>query len=286
MHNTYAGIPEEYAKFESSKIVLLPVPYDVTSTWGKGADKGPLAFLNASENMELYDLETDTEVYKEGVFLHKPFICDKKPEIMFQQLKQKTKEIINWGKLFTMIGGEHSISIPTIDAFVEKYGEISVLQLDAHSDLRPSYLDSEFNHACAMHKASKTTNLVQVAIRSSDISEIPFMNRENMFFAEDIYNKANWQQNVVDRLGENVYLTIDLDCFDPSVCPGTGTPEPGGLMWYDVLTLLKLLVKQKNIIAFDIVELAPVRDNKISEFMAAKLYYKILTYIFNKKKII
>ncbi len=283
MQRTYAGIPEEYASFENSKIVILPVPYDATSTWGKGADNGPEAFLEASENMELYDLETDSEVYTQGVFLYEPLICDEKPEIMFQQLRKKTLEIIDTGKLFTMIGGEHSVSIATIDAFAQKYDNLSVLQLDAHSDLRESYLDSEFNHACAMHRASKTTNLVQVGIRSSDISELPFMNKEKMFFADDIVNKKDWQQLVIDKLGDNVYLTIDLDCFDPSVCPGTGTPEPGGLFWYDVIKLLRLLVEQKNIVAFDIVELAPMETNKISEFLTAKLYYKILSYIFNKK---
>ena len=283
MQKTYAGIPEEYSSFENSKIVLLPVPYDATSTWGKGADNGPEAFLEASENMELYDLETDSEVYTQGVFLYEPLICDEKPEIMFQQLRKKTLEIIDTGKLFTMIGGEHSVSIATIDAFAQKYDNLSVLQLDAHSDLRESYLDSEFNHACAMHRASKTTNLVQVGIRSSDISEIPFMNKEKMFFADDIVNKKDWQQLVIDKLGDNVYLTIDLDCFDPSVCPGTGTPEPGGLFWYDVIKLLKLLIEQKNVVAFDIVELAPMSNNKISEFLTAKLYYKILSYIFNKK---
>lgn len=283
MQRTYAGIPEEYASFENSKIVILPVPYDATSTWGKGADNGPEAFLEASENMELYDLETDSEVYTQGVFLYEPLICDEKPEIMFQQLRKKTLEIIDTGKLFTMIGGEHSVSIATIDAFAQKYDNLSVLQLDAHSDLRESYLDSEFNHACAMHRASKTTNLVQVGIRSSDISELPFMNKEKMFFADDIVNKKDWQQLVIDKLGDNVYLTIDLDCFDPSVCPGTGTPEPGGLFWYDVIKLLRLLVEQKNIVAFDIVELAPMKTNKISEFLTAKLYYKILSYIFNNK---
>lgn len=282
MQRTYAGIPEEYASFENSKIVILPVPYDATSTWGKGADNGPEAFLEASENMELYDLETDSEVYTQGVFLYEPLICDEKPEIMFQQLRKKTLEIIDTGKLFTMIGGEHSVSIATIDAFAQKYDNLSVLQLDAHSDLRESYLDSEFNHACAMHRASKTTNLVQVGIRSSDISEIPFMNKEKMFFADDIMNMNDWQQSVIDKLGDNVYLTIDLDCFDPSVCPGTGTPEPGGLFWYDVIKLLKLLIEQKNVVAFDIVELAPMSNNKISEFLTAKLYYKILSYIFNQ----
>lgn len=284
MVRTYAGIPEENAKFETAKVVLLPVPYDETSTWGKGADNGTEAFLEASENMELYDLETDTEVYQHGIFLADTLICDKKPEIMVQQVKSEALKYMKTGKLFSMIGGEHSISIGAIMAAKEKFGNISVLQLDAHSDLRESYLGSEFNHACAMHWASKNTKLVQVGIRSSDSSEKPFFKKENMFLAENIVHMQHWQDCVIDKLTEqNVYLTIDLDYFDPSILPGTGTPEPGGLFWYETLELLKKLIAQKTIIGFDIVELAPINNNKISEFLTAKLYYKILTYIFELK---
>lgn len=283
MNKTYAGIPKEYSKLDVSKIVLMSVPYDRTSTWGKGADKGPEAFLIASENMELYDLESDTEVYKQGIFLAKTLKCKKQPEKMVMQVKSETLKYLNAGKLFTMIGGEHSISIGAIMACIEKFENISVLQLDAHSDLRQSYMGTEFNHACAMHHASKNTNLVQVGIRSSDISEKAFFKSENMFFAENISKLSNWQDAVIERLIEkNVYLTIDLDFFDPSILPATGTPEPGGMFWYETLELLKKLTKHKNIIGFDIVELAPIKNNKTSDFLAAKLYYKILTYIFNK----
>ncbi|MDR2835309.1 MAG: agmatinase [Bacteroidales bacterium] len=281
MKRTYAGIPEEFATFEKSKIAILPIPYDATSTYGKGADFGPEAFLEASENMEIYDLESDTEVWRKGIFLYESMICDGIPEIMVKQVKIKTLEIINSGKFFTMIGGEHSVSIGAIMAHNEKFQNLSVLQLDAHSDLRQSYNGSEFNHACAMHWASKNTNLIQVGIRSMDISEKPFVRPNNIFYAENIYSQKNWQQEVVNQLSNNVYLTIDLDCFDPSILPGTGTPEPGGLHWYETLELLKLLSKQKNIVGFDIVELAPMNNNKISEFFTAKLFYKILTYIFN-----
>jgi len=280
MNRTYAGIPKEYASFDKAKVVLLPVPYDETSTWGKGANNGPKAFLEASENMEIYDIESDSEVYKQGIYLENIFKCKKKPEKMTMQIKEKALECYKSEKLFTMIGGEHSISIGAIMASNEKFTNLSVLQLDAHSDLRESYLGTEFNHACAMNWASKNTNLVQVGIRSSDISEKPFMKKENMFLAENISKQQNWQDTVIDKLTDNVYLTIDLDYFDPSIMPGTGTPEPGGMYWYETLELLKKLTKQKNIIGFDIVELAPIKNNKASEFLAAKLYYKILTYIF------
>lgn len=279
---TYAGIPEEFAKIETAKVVLYPVPYDGTSTWGKGADLGPEAFLTASENMEIYDLESDTEVYKRGVFLEDAPDCNFSPDEMVKTVKNKTLEVLSSGKIFTMIGGEHSVSIGSIMAAAEKYPDISVLQLDAHSDLRPEYLGTEYNHACALHWASKHTNLIQVGIRSMDVEEKPFVNKEKVFYAEDLACRNDWQQQVIDKLGDNVYLTIDLDYFDPSIMPSTGTPEPGGLTWYPTLDLLKRLAKQKNIIGFDIVELAPNPTSPASDFLAAKLYYKILTYILEK----
>lgn len=281
MKRTYAGIPEEYSGYESAIVALLPVPYDGTSTWIKGADRGPEAFLEASENMEIYDLESDTEVYKRGVFLDDILECDSAPEKMAMQVKAKADKFYKDGKLFTMIGGEHSVSIGAIMATVEHFDNLSVLHLDAHSDLRSEYEESEFSHACAMHWASKHTNLVQVGIRSMDVSEKQFSKRENVFRAEDIATRTdNWQQEVIDKLGENVYLSIDLDYFDPSILPSTGTPEPGGMTWYPTLDLLKKLAKQKKIVGFDIVELAPNENEKSSDFLAAKLYFKILTYIF------
>lgn len=282
MKKTYAGIPEEYGIFERAKVVLLPVPYDGTSTWKKGADKGPDAFLDASENMELYDIETDSEVYKNGIWLDNVLKTPQSPELMSMEVKSKANEFYKSGKLFTMIGGEHSVSIGAIMASRENFDKLSVLHLDAHSDLRPEYEGSEYNHACALHWASKHTNLVQVGIRSMDSVEKPYVNKSKVFYAEEIINRNNWQQDVVNLLSENVYLTIDLDYFDPSIMPSTGTPEPGGLYWYETLDLLKRTAKQKRIIGFDIVELAPNENNVAPDFLAAKLYYKILTYILEK----
>ncbi len=281
MERTYAAIPEEYAGYEKSKVVILPVPYDGTSTWVKGADLGPEAFLEASENMEIYDLESDSEVYKQGVWLDEVMDCDPDPEKMAMQVKAKADKFYNDGKLFSMIGGEHSVSIGAIMSTAEHFEKLSVLHLDAHSDLRSEYEGTPFNHACAMHWASKNTNLVQVGIRSMDISEKQFSKRENVFRAEDIAERTDdWQQEVIDKLTDNVYLSIDLDYFDPSLVPSTGTPEPGGMSWYPTLKLLKKLAKQKKIVGFDIVELAPNPTEKSSDFLAAKLYFKILTYIF------
>jgi agmatinase len=283
MKRTYAGIPEIYSKYSSAQVVILPVPYDGTSTWGKGANKGPEAFLTSSENMELYDIEYDAEVYKRGIWLDDALNCANNPEQMSMQVKQKAMGFYKDNKLFTMIGGEHSVSIGAIMASAETYNNLSVLQLDAHSDLRPEYNGSSYNHACALHWASKNTNLVQVGIRSMDIVEKPFVDKSKVFYAENIAERNDWQQEVVDKLTENVYLTIDLDYFDPSIMPSTGTPEPGGMQWYPTLKLLEKLAEQKRIVGFDICELAPHPERTASDFLAAKLYYKILTYIFEKQ---
>lgn len=278
----FAGIHDEYSGYKSSKIVVLPVPFDATSTWGKGADKGPEALLDAAENMELFDIETNTEVYKNGIWLEEPLNSNNCPEKLAELVKFKASGFFEDNKLFSMIGGEHSVSIGAIMAAAENFKNLSVLQLDAHADLRSEYNGSAFNHACAVHWASKNTNLVQVGIRSMDVEEIQYMNKSKVFFAENIANSDMWQKDVINQLTDNVYLSIDLDYFDPSIMPSTGTPEPGGMGWYPTLKMLRMLAEQKNIVGFDVVELAPTESNKAPDFLAAKLFYKVLTYIFNK----
>ena len=279
-NKNYAGIPDEYASIVKAKIVLIPVPYDGTSTWQKGADKGPQAFLEASENMELYDIETDSEVYQKGIYLASPVLENKTPESMVESVYKTVESYLNKNKFVTIIGGEHSISIGVIQAFNEKYENLTVLQLDAHADLRKTYEGSNCNHACALYKASKETNLIQVGIRSMDISEKKEMKLNQVFFAHKMINDKRWKEKAINLMTENVYLTIDLDVFDPSILPSTGTPEPGGLLWYETLEFLKQVFKEKNVVGFDIVELCPNETDKSSDFLAAKLYYKLLSYKF------
>ncbi len=274
----YAGIPDKYARIDEAKVVLIPVPYDGTSTWQKGADKGPDAFLNASENMELFDIETRTEVYKKGIYLAPPVTEDASPEKMVEAVYKTTKNYIKQDKFVTLFGGEHSVSIGSIRAFNESFEDLTVVQLDAHADLRPEYEGSKCNHACALHEASKTTNLIQVGIRSMDISEDEHMDENQVYFAHDLYE--DWQEDAIGQMTPNVFITIDLDAFDPSIMPSTGTPEPGGLFWYETLEFLKMMFKKKNVVGFDIVELCPNKDEKSSDFLAAKLYYKMLSYKF------
>jgi len=289
MENTYAGIPAENATYENSKVVLVTVPYDGTSTWGKGADKGPELFLDASENMELYDIETDSEPYLQGVYRAGEVSENSTPEKMVEAVYNKTKELIkDREKLFTLIGGEHSVSIGSIRAVGEEYKQLTVLQLDAHTDLRPEFHGSKNNHACAVFEANQKHKLVQVGIRSMDVEEKQYLPHNRVFFAHEIANNENWIKEVLEKVTGNVYITIDLDAFDPSIAPSTGTPEPGGLQWYPTLKLLKKVFKKCNVVAFDIVELMDSPQAKPTAFLAAKLYYKMLAYYFkyseSKKK--
>lgn len=278
--NTYAGIPAEYARLDKANIVLIPVHYDGTSTWQKGADKGPEAFLTASENMELYDIETQSEVYKQGVFLAEAINEKTSPEAMVEAVHASTKDYIKKNKFVTIFGGEHSVSIGTIRAFNECFNNLTVLHIDAHADLRESYEGSAFNHACAVYEASQTTNLIQVGIRSMDAHELTIMDRDNVFFAHDMANDDNWMNDAIDLMTKNVFITFDLDAFDPSIMPSTGTPEPGGLLWYETLEFLRRVFEEKNVVGFDIMELCPNKIDKSSDFLAAKLYYKMLSYKF------
>ncbi len=278
---TFAGIEEEYADFGNSSVLLQSIPYDGTSTWGKGANKGFDAFIEASENMELYDIETDTEVYKKGVHILPAITKNSSPEALFQKTYNETQKWLKTNKFLTFFGGEHSISIGIIKAFYEKFPDITILQLDAHADLRKTYLETPYNHACALHDASKNSNLIQVGIRSMDESEKQFMNYEKCFFASDIVNSDKWIERAINLMTEKVYITIDLDVFDPAIMPATGTPEPGGLDWYKTINFLRTVFKNKNVLGFDIVELAPIENNKAPDFLAAKLYYKLLSYKFS-----
>lgn len=280
----FGGIPDEYAIFSSSKIAVLPVPYDATSTWGKGADKGPEALLEAAENMELFDIETGTEVYRQGIFTD-PFLDtgDLNPEEVSEEIRKKILFFIENGKFPVLIGGNHTVSIGAVFAFADRYKDLSILQIDAHSDLRQEYDGSAFNHACVMARAKERAHIVQVGIRSMCEEEKDAFVRDDMFYAHEITGKHNWMEKVVGRLKKNVYMTIDLDGFDPSIMPSTGTPEPGGLLYRDVTDLARKVIAQRNLIGFDIVELCPNKFNKAPDFLAAKLLYQILSLKFAKK---
>jgi len=276
----FGYLPEEYSDPENAEIVIVPVAYDGTSTWVKGADKGPSAMIEASVNMELYDIETDSEVFKKGIFTEETTGGDITTNEMIDAVHGIARYYLENNKFVVVIGGEHSVSIGSIKAHARHFQNLTVLQLDAHTDLREEYNGSRNNHACVMSRTKELCPIVQVGIRSMDSSEKESMDKAGVFFAKDIYNNRDWIKKVISKLSENVYITIDLDVFDPSIMPSTGTPEPGGLLWYDVLELLKTVSEKKNLVGFDVVELCPDGRNTAPDFMAAKLIYKLLSYKF------
>ncbi len=279
MMRIFGGIDTERATFEKAAVLLQSVPFDGTSTWGKGADKGFDAFMDATDNMELYDIETDSEVYERGVWVL-PEVNGKSAEDMFRNVYGKARELLKTDKFLTFFGGEHSISIGVIKAYYEAFPNITILQLDAHADLRPEYMGTPYNHACALYDASKNTNLIQVGIRSMDQPEMEHLDKNKCFFMQDIYDDYDWMDRSIELMGDQVYITLDLDVFDPSILPGTGTPEPGGMQWYTMIAYLKKVFEKKEVLGFDIVELAPIEGLPASEFLVSKLYYKMLSYKF------
>ena len=285
-------IPDNFGALEkgfsstNAKVFVLPVGYEGTVTYGKGASKGPKAMIEASKNMELYDEELDSEPYLAGIHtLNDLSVKKDNVEKAIEKVENSVKNWINKNKFPVVLGGEHSISLGAVRAFKEKFNDLSVLQIDAHSDLRDSYDKSKFNHACVMRRIVELCPIVQVGIRSQDISEVEFIKEKklkNIFYAKDIYDNDRWFDKDIGGLSSNVYLTIDLDGLDPSIMPSTGTPEPGGLSWYGLLKFLRKVFSEKNIVGFDVVELAPNKNNVAPDFMAAKLVYKIIGYKFKK----
>jgi agmatinase len=283
--NTYAGIPEEFSKLEQSKIVLIPVPFEGTSIWQKGASEGVEAFLQASETMETYDIETDTEVYLQGIHLVGAITENSSPKSMIDEVHQTVKKHIKKNKFVTIFGGEHSVSIGTIRAFNETFDNLTVLHIGAHADLKQEHNGSKYNHACAMYEASQTTNLIQVGIRSMDTIEKTVMDEDKSYFAHEMALDDTWMDSAIDQMTDNVFISLNLDALDISIAPSVIRPLPGGLFWYETLEFLKQVFEEKNVVGFDIMELCPNASDKSSDALAAKLYYKMLSYKFSDESI-
>jgi agmatinase len=268
----------------NSAIVILPVPYDATSTWMKGADKGPDAILEASPNLEFYDIETRSEAHLHGIFTLDPINESGSPEELVNSVQSKVSLLITEKKFPVILGGNHTVSIGSIRAFGEKYRNLSVLQLDAHSDLRIEYEGSELNHACAMARAREVAPVVQVGIRSMSAEELPFADWDKIYPAHRLYYEKDLYSKALESLTDDVYITIDLDVFDPSLMPSTGTPEPGGPDYYEIMHFLRDVAEKRNVVGFDVVELCPNPANKMPDFVAAKVIYQLLSYIFSKRR--
>lgn len=288
----FGDIDEDYSNFKKSKVVIVQVPYEKTTTYVKGTKAGPAAIIEASGNMELFDDELNQEVYKIGIHtVEIPGIADADPEDMVKKVHDSTEDLLKLGKFPVILGGEHSVSVGAVSAMKKSYPDVSVLQLDAHYDLRDEYLGSKYNHACAARRISEICPLVQAGLRSLSKEEKDFLNTKSngnikTVNVYDILEKPLWKDYVINGLSENVYITIDLDVFDPSLMPAVGTPEPGGIGWYELIDLLKETAKDRKIVGFDVVELCPIDNHIMSNFLAAKLVYRLLGYIFmsNNKK--
>lgn len=276
---TFAGIPEEYSYRDTANIYLQSIPYASNANWGSNAATRAFdAFLESSECMELYDVETDSEVFRRGIHIldNPPPFADTKE--MYRYTYANAKNLLKEGSFLTFFGGDHSVSIGTIKAFYERFEGLTVLQLDAHADLRPTFDGTSYHKACAMHDVSKNCNLIQVGLRSMDVSEKKYMNYEQTYFAHDIMNHTAWIDMVISQMTDLVYITFDVSVFDSAIMPSTAYPEPGGLSWHSINLLLKNIFAQKNVVGFDMVELQPIAGMQAPQYLVAKLYYKMLSY--------
>ena len=284
----FGGIAEEeFSSFQNSRVLVWPIAYEGTVSYGGGTGQGAAAIIDASRNMELYDEETDAEVYKLGIHTIDESPSIDPPERMMNSLYDRAKKLVGSGKFVTMIGGEHSVSAPVIRAHAEKYSNLSILQIDAHADLRDSYDGTPYSHASIMARVVKDLHspAVQVGIRSISVDEARVLDQlpTRIFWAKDIVGRDDWWDQAVDALTENVYLTVDIDGLDPSLVSATGTPEPGGLGWYETIGLLRTLARKRNVIGMDLTEYSFVEGQSASAFLCAKLIYKTLGFVFEKE---
>jgi agmatinase len=282
----FGGTRPTATGFNDARVVIFPLPLDRTTTYVPGTRNGPHEILVASSHMELWDEETQTDVHTIGIFTlpEMEFPFGTMDEIVCE-IRRVASELVARGKFPVVLGGEHSITPPVVAALAARFPALSVLQIDAHADLRESFMGSPHNHACAMRRTLEHAPITQVGIRSLSTEEaaaVPSLNTR-IFYDFDMRRDPNWVDRVVDSLSDTVYVTIDVDGFDPAIMPATGTPEPGGLSWYEALTLLRRVTERRTVVGCDIVELVPMPGNVAPSFLCAKLIYKLLSYRFGKE---
>jgi agmatinase len=278
----YGGIEAGTTAYENAKFVVIPVPYDLTSTYQSGSRRGPGAILDASANMELYDEELHQETYRAGIHTLAALDADARgPEAMIKAIRRTVAGIITDGKIPVMLGGEHSISFGAVQAVQEAFPKLTVLQLDAHADLRESYQGTPFSHAAVARRIVGICPLVQAGIRSMSVEEAEYLatNPLKSYPADFILDGGSWCETICGDLRGDVYLTVDLDVLDPAFMPATGTPEPGGIAWRDLTRLIRAVAKRCRIRGFDVVELAPIPGMVAPDFLASKLIYRIMGYL-------
>jgi agmatinase len=282
----FGGTTPTSTDFAHARVVILPVPLDRTTSYVAGTRNGPHEILLASSHMELWDEETGTDVHSIGIFtlpeMEFPFAT---MEAVIGEIRRVANEIVSRDKFPVVLGGEHSITAPVVAAVAARHPGVSVLQIDAHADLRESFMGTPHNHACAMRRVLEYARATQVGVRSlspEEAAAAPTL-PTTIFYDFDMRRDPNWMDRVVDSLSDTVYITIDCDGFDPAIMPAVGTPEPGGLSWYEMLALLRRVVEARRVVGCDIVELAPLPGNVAPNFLCAKLIYKILSYRFGSE---
>lgn len=278
--DSFGGLEDNYDK---ARVVILLVPYEGTATYRKGASRGPAGIIEASKQLEMHDEELDKSTYKIGICTLKPLSIQKeKPEEVVNKVKEVCKGLIKDKKFVVVLGGEHSISLGYYLALKEKYPDLSIVQLDAHADLREEYDGTKYSHACVMARIRESCNkIAQIGIRSLSEEEALKIKKKkySIYYAHNIINKSDWHNGMLKKLNDNVFITIDADFFDWNVVSDVGTPEPGGIGWYQSLDILRCIFKNKNVVGFDIVELAPKKESN-SSFALAKLLYRLIGYKF------
>lgn len=292
--HTFLGLDEDASDFGKSRAVILPVPYEATTSFGAGTGAGPGAIIEASRYIELYDQELDSEPYEVGVAtLPALSLTGAGPRDAIAELRAAYDKLLDEGrdKFVIMLGGEHSVSSAPVLAWTDRLAKqgkrLSVLQFDAHTDLRPEYEGSPYSHASVMHRVHDKVELVAVGIRAITADEMQLVRRSeniHVFLADNIHADDAWMDDVMSRLGPDVYISFDVDAFDPSLVPSTGTPEPGGMQWYPVMKLLRRVFAEKTVHAVDVVELAPIPGLAAPDFLVAKLIYKMIGYKFNGRR--
>ena len=282
MPQNFLGLPPRYSDYARSRFAVLPIPYDSTTSFQTGTREGPAAIIRASQQVELFDEELEAECHKVGVATLDPLVPNMAgPEAMHGDVFNAAKHIVRDGKFLLGLGGEHSITSGLVRAVMTKHKKLSVLQIDAHLDLRDSWEGAKHSHACVMRRiVDLGATIVPVGIRNVSLEEHSFLKRRKIepIIARQCHTDDDWFDRVLNALSETVYVTIDIDGFDPSFAPGTGTPEPGGLDWYQVTGLLRLVAAEKKVVGADITEVMPIPGQAVTEFLAARLAYKLISY--------
>jgi agmatinase len=280
----FGGLEPEFSTLEQSAFVVIPVPYDLTSTYQSGSRRGPLAILEASGNMELYDEELDRETYRAGIYTAPAVEADASgPESMVLAVRERVKEVLDLDKIPVLLGGEHSISLGAVQAIQRKYPGLRVLQLDAHADLRDAYQGTPYSHACIARRIVEICPLVQAGIRSMSAAEAQYLKKDEgvvrSFSADFVMAGDENLDRISELLEGDIYITVDLDALDPAFMPATGTPEPGGIDWKALTGLLRRVSRRARIRGFDVVELSPLPGLVAPDFLAAKLVYRMMGYV-------